>query len=171
MKKSGFSILFILLMTLGYTNAQYSENALGLRFSGQDEDGIGAEISYQRALGNSKRGELNLGFRDSRNVDAIKLTGIYQWVWNIEGGLNWYAGPAVGVGIVSYDDDWPRGREPDDDYTRLLLSVGGDVGIEYIFEPIPLQLALDVRPGFYLLDFYDDFDVDVGLALRWQFRN
>jgi hypothetical protein len=31
--------------------------------------------------------------------NAIKLTGLYQWVWNIDGGFNWYAGVGGGVGI------------------------------------------------------------------------
>ena len=79
-----------------------SPNALGLRLG--DSDGFGAEISYQRALGSkNNRLELDLGWRSNNNYDAFKLTGLYQWVWNIDGGFNWYAGVGAGVGSWSYD--------------------------------------------------------------------
>jgi hypothetical protein len=29
---------------------------------------------------------------------------LYQWVWNIDGGFNWYAGVG-GVGSYGYDKD------------------------------------------------------------------
>ena len=66
-------------------------------FSGRssDIDGFGGEISYQRGLSKNNRLELDLGWRDGKDYNAFKLTGIYQWVWNIEGGFNWYA--CVGV--------------------------------------------------------------------------
>jgi hypothetical protein len=38
-------------------------------------------------------------------TNAIKLTGLYQWVWNIDGGFNWYAGVGGGVGSYSYDNN------------------------------------------------------------------
>ena len=64
-------------------NAQeISENAIGLRLGGGD--GFGAEVSYQRAIGNdNNRLELDLGWRNDDNFDAVKLAGLYQWVWNI----------------------------------------------------------------------------------------
>lgn len=159
------SLMVVLLFSTGTVYGQYAENALGLRFSGNDEaDGIGAEVSYQRALGQNNRAELNLGFKDSRWTDALKITGIYQWVYNIEGGLNWYTGPAVGAGLLD------RSRIDRPNETHLYLMLGGDVGLEYIFDEVPLQLALDVRPEIFLGNPYDNIDVDVGLALRWQFR-
>ena len=77
--------LFLLLAV--YAQAQdISEHALGLRLG--DSDGFGAEISYQKSIGRYNRGELNLGWRDSREFDAFKLTGLYQWVHQIDGNFN-----------------------------------------------------------------------------------
>ena len=73
-----------------------SKNAIGLRFS--HNDGFGPEISYQRLLNSSNRLELDLGFRQSKHVDAFKLSGLYQWVWNIQGGFHWYAGVGASLG-------------------------------------------------------------------------
>ncbi|MDZ7849096.1 MAG: hypothetical protein U5L96_21560 [Owenweeksia sp.] len=76
-------------------------------------------------------------------MDNYKITGIYQWVMPLEKGFNWYAGPSLGLGIIDFDRKWPRFR---DDYSTLYLALGGDIGIEYIFAEVPIQLALDLRP-------------------------
>ena len=100
-------ILLITALTFGFvwiSNAQdISKNALGLRLG--SNDGFGGEISYQKGLGDNNRLELDLGFRNSNNVDAFKIVGLYQWIWNIEGGFNWYAGVGGGIGSWSYNDN------------------------------------------------------------------
>ncbi|MDX1762196.1 MAG: hypothetical protein R3218_08590 [Christiangramia sp.] len=148
------------------TQAQsISENALGLRLGGGD--GIGPEISYQRALGGqNNRLELDLGWRNHSRYDAFKLTGLYQWVWNIDGGFNWYAGLGGGVGSVDVHEDW-RERYPND---GAFLFVAGDIGIEYNFD-IPLLLSLDFRPeiGFNDYNVTNDLSPDIALGIRYQF--
>ena len=146
-------------------NAQaISENALGLRIG--DGGGFGAEVSYQRALGgDNNRLELDLGWRNNNNFDAIKLVGLYQWVWNIEGGFNWYVG--AGAGLGSFDDN-RRDYTGDDD--GLFAVIAGDIGIEYNFD-IPLLLSLDFRPEIYFSNYgeSDDFGPDIALGIRYQF--
>ena len=89
MKKQIFlAIAFALTTSIGFSQ-DISKHALGLRMG--DNDGIGAEISYQRKLSGNNRAEFDLGFRNSKNVNAFKLTGLYQWVWEIENNFNWYA--------------------------------------------------------------------------------
>jgi len=146
------------------TNAQ-DRNALGLRLG--DNDGFGGEVSYQRLLGDNNRLELDLGWRDSKHYDALKLTALYQWVWNIEGGFNWYAGVGGGVGTWEFDHVAP-GYNGDDSGTFLFAA--GDIGIEYNFD-IPLQLSLDFRPEIYFGDDFreDDFGPDIALGIRFKF--
>lgn len=109
--------------------------------------------------------EVDLGWRDSNHVDAVKLTGLYQWVWNIEGGFNWYAGVGGGLGSWSYDHN-------NFDESGTFLFVAGDIGIEYKFD-IPLMLSLDFRPEFYLNndDYFRDnnFGPDIALGVRFTF--
>ena len=139
-----------------------SKNALGLRLG--DNDGFGGEISYQRKLVSNNRLEFDLGWRNSNNVDAIKLVGLYQWVWNIDGGFNWYAGFGGGVGTWSFDNN-------DNNDKGTFVLVAGDIGIEYNFD-IPLQLSLDFRPELYLNsdDFREDnFGPDIALGIRYRF--
>ena len=139
-----------------------SKNALGLRLG--DNDGFGGEISYQRGLSKKNRLELDLGWRTSNHVDAIKLAGLYQWVWNIDGGFNWYAG--VGGGLTSWSYDY-QGY----DDSGVGLFAAGDIGIEYNFD-VPIQLSLDFRPELYFDsdDFREDnFGPDIALGIRYRF--
>lgn len=158
-----FTALFT-FMTITVGAQDISEHALGLRLG--DSDGFGAEISYQKSIGRYNRAEFNLGWRDSREFDAFKLTGIYQWVHQIEGNFNWYYGLGGGLGSVEFEPV-PDGEDND----GLFVFVAGDIGVEYNFD-IPLLLSLDFRPEIGLLgyDGFDDgFDFDIALGIRYQF--
>jgi hypothetical protein len=157
--------LFLLAIAiLGFTaisSAQsISPNALGLRLG--DSDGFGAEISYQAGLGDNNRLEFDLGWRSGNRFDGFKLAGLYQWVWNIDGGFNWYAGVGGGVGSYSYDNDFNNGED------ETFIFAAGDIGIEYDFD-IALLISLDFRPEFGFGSYRDDVDFDIALGIRYQF--
>lgn len=162
MKKVFFTVLFFTGIFLTAEAQQIADNAIGIRIG--DNKGFGTEVNYQRAIGGNNRLEFGLGWRSSRKVDAFKLTGIYQWVWNIEGGFNWYAGVGGGAGSVSYD----RREFPKRERSYGFAFVAGDVGIEYNFD-IPLLISLDFRPEIGFGEFRDDLGFDIGLGLRYQF--
>jgi hypothetical protein len=162
MKKVFFTVLFFTGIFLTAEAQQITDNAIGIRIG--DNKGFGTEVNYQRAIGGNNRLEFGLGWRSSRKVDAFKLTGIYQWVWNIEGGFNWYAGVGGGAGSVSYD----RREFPERERSYGFAFVAGDVGIEYNFD-IPLLISLDFRPEIGFGEFRDDLGFDIGLGLRYQF--
>ena len=148
----------------GLSAQSISKNALGLRIG--DNDGFGGEISYQRYLSENNRLEFDLGWRDSDNVDAFKLVGLYQWVFVLEDRFNWYVGAGTGIGSFDVDNDFDN--FVDDDSGTFAL-VAGDIGIEYNFD-IPLLLSLDIRPELGFNDAYsDDLDLDIALGIRYQF--
>ena len=103
--------------------------------------------------------------RDGKNYNGVKLVGLFQWVWNIDGGFNWYAGPGIGLGAYRFDN--PGGQNFRDSFVFL----SGALGIEYKFD-IPLLLSLDIRPELGFGDaVYDnnDLDFDIGLGIRYMF--
>ena len=115
-------------------------------------------------MSKNNRLELDLGWRNSKNVDAFKLVGLYQWVWNIDGGFNWYAGVGGGIGSWSYD----QGGFSD---SGTILLAAGDIGIEYNFKEAPIQISLDFRPEIYFnSDDYreDSFGPDIALGIRYK---
>lgn len=169
-----FSILPLLIICISFTSLQAQEiadNTIGLRLG--DSDGFGAEISYQRVLERYTRAEINLGYRDSREHDAIKLTGLYQWVHSIDRGLNWYYGFGAGVGSVSFEPI-PNANNPniaEEIDGGFFALVAGDVGIEYNFD-IPVLVSLDIRPEYGVVGFrnFDNrFNFDIAVGVRYQF--
>ena len=139
------SVLF-LFATVSLSAQNISEHALGLRLG--DSDGFGAEISYQKSIGRYNRAEFNLGWRDSREFDAFKLTGVYQWVRPLDGNFNWYYGVGGGLGSVDFDRPEPDFTDDND------------------------GLFLDFRPEIGLVGydgFDNDFDFDIALGIRYQF--
>jgi len=152
-------VVALFIVAIVSVNAQtISENAIGVRLG--DSDGFGAEVSYQRGLGENNRLEFDLGWRSGNSYDGFKLSGLYQWVMNIDGGFNWYVGAGGGVGSYSFDNDLT------DDETFIFAA--GDIGIEYNFD-IPLLISLDFRPELGFGDFRNDVDFDIALGLRYQF--
>jgi hypothetical protein len=163
MKMLKLIIGIFFLATASMSAQNISEHALGLRLG--DSDGFGAEISYQKSVGRYNRVEVDLGWRDSRNFDAFKLTGIYQWVHTLDGNFNWYYGVGGGLGSVDFNTGFT------DDDGGLFIFGAGDIGIEYNFD-IPLLISLDFRPEIGLVGydgFSDNFDFDIALGIRYQF--
>lgn len=149
----------VVLMVLGITAQaqEISKNVLGLRLG--DNNGFGTEISYQRGLSDNNRIEADLGWRNNHNVSAFKLTGIYQWVWEIDNNFNWYAGAGAGVG--SWSTSGTNG---------CFAYVAGNVGIEYNFKEVPIQLSIDYRPEFGGHGYFNNnYGSDIALGIRYKF--
>ena len=159
--KKLFLIAVIFIGFSSFLHAQnISDNAIGLRLG--DSNGMGAEVSYQRALGGDNRLELDLGWRNGNDYNGFKLTGLYQWVYALDGGFNWYVG--AGGGLGSFD-----GKNNLNGYNDTFVYAAGDLGIEYGFD-IPLMLSLDFRPELgFGNDTLNNNVFDVALSIRYQF--
>lgn len=141
--------LSLFIGTVYTVNAQdIADNAIGLRFGGGK--GVGGEISYQKALGENNRLEVNLGL--ANEFTNFKAIGLYEWVWNIEEQFNWYAG--FGGGIVSANGTGIYGA--------------GIIGVEYDFNA-PVLLSIDYRPEIGIAGGLDGLNSDIALSVRYQF--
>jgi hypothetical protein len=149
----------LVLIGSGFTaqSQEISKNVLGLRLG--DNNGFGTEISYQRGLSDNNRIEANLGWRNNKSISAFKLTGIYQWVWEIDNNFNWYAGAGAGLGSWSNSDS-----------NGSFVYISGNVGIEYNFEEVPIQLSLDYRPEFGGHGYFNNnYGSDIAIGIRYKF--
>ncbi|MEO8535576.1 MAG: hypothetical protein ABI441_17600 [Flavobacterium sp.] len=165
MKKIILSAIMLLGLAFTAQSQEISKNALGVRLG--DNNGFGGEVSYQLGLSQKNRLEFDLGLRNSRDVDAVKGVALYQWVWNIEGGFNWYAGAGAGLASWRYDYNDFGGRYKD---SGTYVFAAGDIGIEYRFSEAPITLSLDARPEIGSGYFDDDnFGLDVGLGVKFRF--
>ena len=152
MKKVIAVLIVVVLATLG-AMAQSNSNALGLRLAGGD--GFLTEISYQRSLTSSTRFEGDLGFFNSSDKNRVRITGLHQWIWPIQGNLGWYAGLGACVGHQSNNSG----------SNELILDAVGNVGLEYQLD-VPIQISLDIRPSFGLSNFGGS---SLGLGIRYTF--
>ncbi|MBC5842519.1 MAG: hypothetical protein K2Y30_01630 [Flavobacteriaceae bacterium] len=167
MKKIILSAIMLVGLAFSAQAQDISKNALGLRLG--DSGGFGTEITYQRGLGDNNRLELDLGWRNRKNFNnnsyddnAIKLAALYQWVWNIDGGFNWYAGVGGGVGNYSYDNN-------NNSFNETFAFAAGDIGLEYNFD-IPLLISIDFRPEFGGNGYYkNNYGSDIALGVKYQF--
>lgn len=161
MKKIVLSLLMITGLSFTINAQDISDHAVGLRLG--SNDGFGAEVSYQKKLSADNRLEFDLGWRNSNKVNAFKLAGIYQWVWNIDGGFNWYAGVGGGLGSYSFDSTVEKEN-------GTFVFVAGNIGIEYNFEEAPIQLSLDFRPEFGGKGYFkNSYGSDIALGIRYRF--
>jgi len=146
-----FLSLVLSLGVLSLVNAQ--ENAIGLKF------GDGVDISYQHMLSDANRLELNLGLNSFEQHSPFIVSGAYQWVWDLSSqlapGFKWYAGAGAALGLNNSD---------------FYLWAVGNVGIEYNFNKIPLQLSLDWTPAIEITPSHGDFGTNgIRLAVRYKF--
>jgi hypothetical protein len=147
-------VLIVLLICFSAVSAMNAQDkAIGLRLGGGTASG--GEISFQKDLSSATRLEIDLGFVGNKDYDGVAITGIHQWVWDLSDlgqGFKWYAG--IGGGLRTFNG--------------LGLGLNGQLGIEYTFPEIPIQLSLDTRPGWYFGG-VDGFDGGAALGVRYKF--
>jgi opacity protein-like surface antigen len=154
--------IVISIILLGFTCitiAQINHQTIGLRIG--DNDGLGTEISCQKALEGNNRLEVGLAWRSNSNYNAYKLSGTHQWIWDLSSDFKWYAGAGAGLGSLNLKD----GKSGDDGF---FLLANGVVGIEYAFD-FPLLISLDCRPELGLANYDNDFGLDIALGIRYIF--
>jgi hypothetical protein len=161
--KKFFLSMVVLAGLATTTQAQVHPHALGLRLGGGSING--AELSYQHGLSNKNRLEFDGGMFTSDNYDRISLVGMYHWVWNLSGGLNWYAGPGAGLSLDKYN----IGKIGSNKDGGIGLSVGGQIGLEYDLnkQKLPLLISLDTRPMYDLIGDYKGFGWGIALGVRY----
>lgn len=154
-------ILLILLLTLcaSAAQAQINDHAIGVRF------GFGGGISYQHKFSKENRGEFNAQFGVGDTYTTLRLTGVYQWVFNMHNGFHFYVGPGASLGSLKLGNDYGgKGEE------GLFVSVGGQLGVDYVFDGVPIQISLDILPMYSVMNNYDNgVGFDPALGIRYVF--
>lgn len=94
--------------------------------------------------------------RINNNIYLLKK---HSWVWNIDGGLNWYIGPGASIGFYSYDND----------AAYLNLALGGQIGLEYDLTPsgTPILFSIDARPMWDFIGNNNGFGWGAALSIRY----
>ncbi|MBL7922707.1 MAG: hypothetical protein JNL88_00770 [Bacteroidia bacterium] len=164
MKKNifaGLSIILLTISTSSYSQQNY-KTALGLRLNG----GAGLSVRHFLKEKSSIEGILYTRWR------GLNITGLYNVntaVFN-EPGFNFFIGGGAHLGF------WDRDRNPwwdnDKDYndTRMVFGLDGQIGLEYVFKEIPLNLAVDWKPAFNIIGVTNFWAGDAALSVRYTFK-
>lgn len=148
-------ILLIMVAVMGLAFAANAQNNLGVRFGGGQ--GYNAEISWQHDLGGN-RFEADLGWANYENASSFSITGIYQFVFGLPNNFAWFIGPGASFGMATVEEK-----------AKFALALAGQVGIEYDFAAIPLQLSLDIRPRLNVIPGTNFHWGDIALGIRYKF--
>lgn len=123
------------------------------RSAGMRIGATGLDAVYQHSLNKGEfiEGSIGLDFGVKGNA-GFKIGGTYNIILarpalTNKGSWAIFAGPAVAFGnvydMVTYEVYNENVKYPDNGF---LFSVGGQAGIEYHFEGLPLQASIDIRP-------------------------
>ncbi len=147
----------IVLCSLFFSHLAYSQNypnAIGLRLGGTGNSN-NAEISYQKAISDITRWEVDLGISRHDGFNNTYVAAIHQWNWSVyENEVFWFAGVGGATGVKSYESG----------SNQFTVSAGAQLGIEYDLDKqgIPLLVSLDTRP---MIDLIGNSELNIGLAL------
>lgn len=102
-------------------------------------------------MGGENFAEFDLGWSSG----FINVAAAYDFQVAPVGPFNFYAGPAADLWLVNEGG--------------IGLGVGGQLGLEYLFSEIPLQISLDWRPMFNLIPATSFGWSGFGLGIRYLF--
>ena len=129
-------LLLILVLVFAAAGAKAQVRSLGLTLGSYEA------VTFQHwVYGTDNVFQLDFGYHTGLPSDgAWKLMGSYNIMLlsptlTIDGDWNFYAGPGGYLGA-----GWAPGK-------GLTFGVMAVVGLEYLFEYIPLQMSVDIRPG------------------------
>ena len=158
MRKIFLLVVASIAMTMFANESNAQPRSIGARL------GYNFDVSYQHTLTETNFIEVDAGLLGYGY--GFQASAQYNWLFDIpisKGDMNWYAGIGAGVGF-----GW-------DNYNGFSVGAVPQIGFEYIFDNIPLQLSLDYKPNIGIR-FYSDgvmFNTpgfyDFGLSVRYVF--
>lgn len=150
-------ILFIIILIAGFqhVDAQPYRSSVGLRA------GVSPGVTFKGFMSGNEALEGILSTR----FDGVNITVLYEWHAPLGEVPNffWYFGGGGHIG------SWKSDRYVKDPLvdSYFVLGVDGILGMEYTFEEIPLNLSLDWKPAFNLIEYsYFVYD-ELALSARY----
>jgi len=136
----------ILLLTV-FVSLSANAQEIGIRFGEVSGNNIAVDGVFDL---NGSRIHANVSFGDGIGLDAL-WDFVYKPLSNES--INWYAG--VGPSVYFGDD--------------FFLGVSGEIGLEYIFDGVPIVIGLDYRPTFWIVENTEFEWGGFGLNVRYRF--
>ena len=155
LKKIVILTLVLFFIAFGEAFSQYYRSAVGIRL------GNASGITGKLLMGKKTYLEGQVTARH----DGFNITGLVEIAETFPDtpGLNWYYGFGANLGF------WD---EPGDSSNDTDLNLGADfiVGMEYTFEEVPINVAIDWKPYFIIITNprfeFDEFALSVRYTIK-----
>ena len=164
MKKFLSILVFATVIAMGSSTAQNYDNAIGIR------GGWGFGASFKHFLNESAALEGVLRYRSfgtlGFNYSYVQVTGLYQIhnpLDDVLTGLQWYYGGGAFVGF------WGGSYAGLIDGDRTYIGVAGNIGLDYAFEDIPLNISVDWIPSIAIVGGGGFLGGGGGVGIRYIF--
>jgi len=148
------TIVFIACLS-GSVAGQGYESAVGIRF------GYPTAVTYKKHFSEKTAVDLFAGFVSSHYWSSFDAGLIIQFHYPIEvanvDNLNWYWGLGGRVSFWNYNDRFYRYyyyRYWDQEDKGTGFGIMGNVGAQYTFDDLPLNVSIDWMPGFMIHGIY-----------------
>jgi hypothetical protein len=155
MKKIILVLSFVFLGIFA-ANAQYNA-AIGLR------GGLSSGITFKKMMGESA-----LEFIAATRYHGINFTLLFEKQNAISAvdGLYWFYGAGAHIGYWNSATYNPW-LDSDGDY--VIIGVDGIIGLEYVFDAVPIGLSIDWKPAFNLVGYTGFWGDNGALSIRYTF--
>jgi len=152
MKAKTLVLTVLLIGILQWSQSQGYNSGIGGR------GGVYNGVSFKHFVGSSDAIEIVGAFL----YNSLFVAGMYQIHQPIADvqNLKWYYGFGAHVGFYG------NRFKPDEPGTRIGAS--GNLGLEYMFERIPVTIGLDVIPAINVIS-HTNFWIGGGVAIRYVF--
>ena len=156
-------ITFLIFLIAQKLNAQHKyDTALGLRFG----YGTGFDIKHNLDESSSVEGLVDLQWH------GLLITGLYEKNFPVikqEEGFRFYMGGGAHLGFWNDYRNHPW-YDDKDKRSHVALGIDGIIGLEYTFNEIPLNLAIDWIPLINIADYPAFWGGGVGLSVRYAIK-
>ncbi len=149
-------VVFALMMGLGLLNeskAQTYATGIGLR----------AGVSNGLTVKHFIQSDVALEGILHTRWEGLVITGLYEVHKNIREvrGLRWFYGGGAHIGSWnSRSDKYPG---------TTILGIDGIIGLDYKFADAPINLSLDYKPAFNIINGGGFWGDEVALSIRFTF--
>lgn len=156
------TVTLLLLLFLSITNAHSQQKmykvALGIKGDRSTVGGDMAELSIKTFITSSNALEFNVGF----GKQHLWLETMFLRSQDFKKDFDWYYGGGADFGYwdTNFDNRYDAATR-----TGFWAGTSGVLGLEYTFDYIPLNFAIDAGPTLRVLP-----DFKVGLKVGFAFR-
>jgi len=161
MKK--ISPIFVLFVSMGMSFSQQYNTSLGVKADYSSLHLGFAELSVKHFFSEHDALEINGG----GGQRFIWLQAMYLRSQTLKKDVDWYFGGGVDAGHWSTTNG---GREDVARQEGFWTGIDGAIGIEYTFDVVPINLALDTGPTFRVVPDFK-FGWNAAIAFRYAFKN